>query len=708
MKNKLGNYPYFLKRIYSVVLSVVVLYLIYSGGFLTLNWYSFLVAFLLFISIAHRLSNFIKYGTDSSLIERLEITLLITLFFELLFEASGRALFPLIYIVTPLLLAYLGWREATFAFALITILETATHLNNVFENVPKLIILLISTFGLGYLIKRNENFKDTKRHIINIIEDTKKRIFTNAGPKEKLELTQPSFITDKKLKSEIRSSIELLNELLSPHSAVLYIKDKDSLFVIEDFISSSENYIDRSQMVHIRGGYLGWVVKTKTPMVVGEIKNHKENLIYYTKNIPIKSILAVPLILKAEENASATEDSTFGILVIDSLKQDAFEEKEKQIAMLFSNKIVDTIIRYRLIEKVQLSLNELTSFYEYSSKLNSTLELDTILNHVVTALGKAIETDIVGLTLIDREKNSSILIRTGMERRPEIEDKTVPNQNTLVGLVSESQKYFYSDDLSARERYRSVFGKEIDFAWGMNKIKSIFIYPLKEPKRRIDQEGEHTIGCVIIGRKTEKTFTVEERDLIEIMSKEAGNCISNSLTYHRVKELSIRDSLTGLYNHKYFKQRLAQEIARADRFPENLSLVLLDVDNFKQLNDTYGHQAGDFILLFLAELISGSVRHIDLIARYGGDEFAILLLHTNEKGSKVLGEKIKNKVEESALTFEGTELSVTVTIGIATSNENAPSMDVLIANADRALYEAKRLGKNRTLHYIDIAEQAAK
>jgi diguanylate cyclase (GGDEF)-like protein len=438
---------------------------------------------------------------------------------------------------------------------------------------------------------------------------------------------------------------------------------------------------------------------------VGEIKNHRENLFYYTKIIPVKSILAVPLILK--EESSTIEHDTIGILIVDSLKEDAFEEKDKQIAMLLSEKIVDIVIRSRLTEKIQLSLNGLTSFYEYTHKLSSTLELDAILNHVVTALGEAVESDIIGLTLIDRETNTSILMRTGIERRVEIEKRVIPNQNTLVGLVSESKKYFYSDDLSAREKYRTVFGKEIDFAWGMNKIKSIFIYPLKEAKMLINQEDENTIGCIIIGRKGGEVFTKEERDLIEIMSKEAANSISNSLTYLSAKELSIRDGLTGLYNHRYFQERLVHEIGRADRFPENLSLVLIDVDNFKHLNDTYGHKAGDLILVSLAQLISGSLRRIDIVARYGGDEFAVLLLHTNEKGAKVLGEKIKRKVEQSQLKFEGRELCVTVSLGIATSTENQPSMDALIEKADRALFEAKRLGKNRTLHYMDIAEEEA-
>src|SRR3990172_8967422 len=596
LKNKLSNLSYLLNRTYSLFLSILVLYLIYNGSFQSFRWYSFLIGLFIVISIFQKLYNFLKYTNELSLIERLEVTFLITLFFEVLTEASGRKLFPLIYIIAPIFFAYLGLQEAVLAVVLVTIIETTNHSNGI-EVVPQLLILLISTFGLGYLIKRNENLKYGRKQLINSIRNVTNKIFKPARTTEQPDLTLPSSIIDKKLKSEIRSSIELLSELLSPHSVVLYIKGRDGFFEIEDFISSSEKYIDRSQKLHIRGGYLGWVVKTRTPILVGEIKNHKENLIYYTKNIPVKSILAVPLIIKDGENESVNEQDTIGIVLVDSLKKDAFEEREKQIVMLTSNKIVDTLIKFRMSERIKLSSIGLTSFYEYTNKLSSTLELDTIVDHVVLALGKAIEADIVGLTLIDKETNTSILKRTGIERRLEIEEKTFPNLNTLVGLVSESQKYFYSEDLSAREKYRSVFGKEIDFAWGINKIKSIFIYPLKETKSSILQENENTIGCIIIGRKTEKAFSEEGRNLIEIMCQEAANSISNSLTYNRAKELAIRDSLTGLYNHRYFQERLDHEIARSDRFLEKLSLILIDVDNLKLLNDKYGHQAGDLSYL---------------------------------------------------------------------------------------------------------------
>jgi diguanylate cyclase (GGDEF)-like protein len=690
-----------LNRTYIFALSILVLSLIYKGGFKSFNLYSALFGLLLASLIILKTLNLIKSRSESSLREGLEITLLVILGFEAFFEAQGREFFPLIYLVTPIFFAYLGWREAAIAVILVSILEFTIHFSQL-ETLYRLLPLLISTFGLGYLIKskRRRQGKQEKYPVKSGRQITELILIPN-GAKEELE-TWFNPREDKKLQKEIRGSIEILGELLPAHSIVLYIKTKDGFFEIGDFISNSEKCIDRDQKLRIRGGYLGWAVKTKTPILVGDVKNRKENLIYYTKEIPVKSLLAVPLIAETEEEDTFYGHEPIGILLVDSLKRDAFEEKEKQITSLVSDRIVATLDKFRLSKKIQLSSKELTSFYEFTKKLSSTLELDIIFDHVVGILGDILEADTLGITLLNKETNTSTLKRAGKQRREDIEDKIIIHQGTLVGLVIETKKYFYSEDLSAREKYRSVLGKEIDFACRMKEVKSILIYPLKEPKIHANQEGENIVGCLIIGRRTKKVFNEGERSLAEIMSQEAAKAISNSLTYLKIKELAITDGLTGLYNYRYFQERLSETLTRSERFPEKVSLILVDVDKFKQLNDTHGHQAGDTLLQSLAQAISESLRRIDILARYGGDEFAIILTHTNEKGAKIVAEKIKQKVENHCLKFKGEEIRVTLSLGISTYPENASTKDSLIEKADRALYEAKRLGRNRSVHYEDV------
>ncbi len=152
-------------------------------------------------------------------------------------------------------------------------------------------------------------------------------------------------------------------------------------------------------------------------------------------------------------------------------------------------------------------------------------------------------------------------------------------------------------------------------------------------------------------------------------------------------DLSILDGLTGVYNHRYLHEVLDREIVRASRYPQHLSLVMTDVDNFKKYNDTNGHLAGDELLRGLSNLFVRSIRSLDMIFRYGGEEFVILMIETDKKGAILAAERILNLVRLS--------LPSTVSMGIADYPTDAAEKDVLIDKADKALYQAKVTGKNK-------------
>ena len=179
-------------------------------------------------------------------------------------------------------------------------------------------------------------------------------------------------------------------------------------------------------------------------------------------------------------------------------------------------------------------------------------------------------------------------------------------------------------------------------------------------------------------------------------------CFSDELEaeYQRkLAEGALHEPLTGLYNRRHFMERLAVELAAAQRHGRPLSLLLIDIDHFKQVNDAYGHLAGDEALKMIAHVMQGALRKEDVLARYGGEEFVVLARETPLAGGKALGERIRKAVERSRLTWEGHDLSLTVSIGVTVSVgvshfEPGFTERQIIEAADRALYRAKQAGRN--------------
>jgi diguanylate cyclase (GGDEF)-like protein len=168
--------------------------------------------------------------------------------------------------------------------------------------------------------------------------------------------------------------------------------------------------------------------------------------------------------------------------------------------------------------------------------------------------------------------------------------------------------------------------------------------------------------------------------------------------YHEeIYRMTIIDGLTGAHVKRYLLEALEKEIIRARRHARDLSFMMFDIDHFKKINDYHGHLAGDFVLKELARIVQARIRRDEVFARYGGEEFAIILPETNLEGARALSEGLREKVEQSRFVFQGEQIHVTISIGVAVLQEqDRTSMD-LIKNADTKLYEAKRGGRNKVV-----------
>lgn len=235
-------------------------------------------------------------------------------------------------------------------------------------------------------------------------------------------------------------------------------------------------------------------------------------------------------------------------------------------------------------------------------------------------------------------------------------------------------------------------------------------------RSRLDQEGPVQEGQRIfmpIGTKARvlglliadlpppgRALDPDELNTIRLLSGQAGIAVENARLYEKTERLSRTDGLTQLYNHRFFQERIQEEFKRSDRFGQTLSLLMIDVDDFKRINDTFGHQAGDDVLQRIARVVRDSLREVDVPARYGGDEFAIILPDTELREAIEVGERLRKSVEKHPFTADGTPVSLTLSLGTAARTaQSHVRPEELVKMADQALFNAKSRGRNAVTAY---------
>jgi diguanylate cyclase (GGDEF)-like protein len=304
-----------------------------------------------------------------------------------------------------------------------------------------------------------------------------------------------------------------------------------------------------------------------------------------------------------------------------------------------------------------------------------TRNLEAVLNESVRALQATLGVSCLVLQLYEDEGGRSTLsIEEGGER--------VDLGDEIRRDVIDQGKSRLVNQVASTGRLQGLVEKG---------YTSLMVAPLGRGRRATDR----SIGLVAALNKDDRDFTGHELSLLAHFARHAGLIIENAQLYKRAEHLAEHDGLTNLYNHRHFVATLNAEITKAGEIKAPVSILMLDLDNFKRYNDTHGHPKGDLILRQIASILVENTRQRDIVARYGGEEFVIILPMTGRHGARRVAETIRARVEE--FHFEGEDQSgkITVTVGVAVFPEDAGTAEDLIQQADNALYHGKHQGKNR-------------
>jgi two-component system cell cycle response regulator len=262
-------------------------------------------------------------------------------------------------------------------------------------------------------------------------------------------------------------------------------------------------------------------------------------------------------------------------------------------------------------------------------------------------------------------------------------------QRIAANLAQYLPSRVLSGGLQTQLLYAEGLGITTEAEDALTKLEDFLFVPLMA-------KGE-VVGGLALTTPPGRQFTKDDQLTLRLLANHAYLVIENAWLYEQVKRLSITDGLTRVYNRHYLEERLEQEFRRSQRHKTFLTAVMLDIDHFKKINDVYGHQMGDDVLRKLMELCRQVTRTTDVIGRYGGEEFMVLLPETDLMGGKCVAERLRKLVESQTFTTDKGPIQITISLGLCTiPAEGIETPHQLIKGADDALYEAKQTGRNRT------------
>jgi diguanylate cyclase (GGDEF)-like protein len=463
---------------------------------------------------------------------------------------------------------------------------------------------------------------------------------------------------------------EVLNQILSiirdyfqlQNGAVMLLdKSKHELYVQCHFGRSN---VDIGFRVPVGEGLTGTAAKLKRPIYAADVTKDSR---YIDRVEETKSEVAIPLMVR---------DEVVGVLDFQSDQIGYFDAGMIDLLTLFSTQASIALENARLYSLERRRAEQLEAINAVARQTTAVLDLDELLTVVCRLILEWFRIDHVAVLLVEGEGLRVRAYEGTLTPNVDMGTHLAPG----VGLASQALaqgKSLIENDVGTVESYVP----------GFLETKSEMCVPLIF-------FGEK-LGVLALDRASHDAFDQDEVQPLESVADICAAAIQNANFFERMKQLAYVDGLTGIFNRRYFEMRIAEELERASRFVGRMSVIMVDIDHFKRLNDEFGHLLGDEVLRGVSNILKQQLRKVDMVCRYGGEEFAIVVPETTGANALVVAEKLRRQIETHP--FPGVPRPVTISCGVADYPIQGTTRDELVAAADSALYQAKQAGRNRVI-----------
>lgn len=493
-----------------------------------------------------------------------------------------------------------------------------------------------------------------------------------------------------------RGLISMIYEMVPAHTYALFLAEReDNAFVLRAIRSQSRHLAALGEARIVKGsGLLGIGLEKNQPQYLPDTVVSALKLGYYTHDVPVKSLLAIPI---------AQEDRVAGMLVVDSLEHDAFSPDNQDLLSRFAPFFSQIIEKISISQELDLRAKNFSSLHAMSSALNSSLEIDQVLDKLSDQIKAVVPYDFCAFLLYDKSKDDAVFAALrGYDAR--LIGTRFPMEQSAI--LSRMQKKWSGDERAVIKYYDPALG---------DRGKDISLFPFREMQKPYQSlygrpliTQNRFVGAVVLGSLRTNAFSEYHRNFLETLLNQVAMVVDNSMMHQNIRDLARNDGLTGLLNHRAFMEKLSEEYKRIDRESRPFSILLMDIDKFKNVNDTYGHPVGDLAIKAVAKVLKDTVRATDFVARYGGEEFTVGMVDTGTKGAEQMAERLRKIMEKTVVARIGAkDLMITLSIGVASIPDDTRNSADLVTLADNALYQAKRSGRNRVCLSKDIREPHA-